>query len=79
MNDTELTQKIHAALESIRPFLMKDGGDIELVNIEENKVYVRLQGNCVACPMSFSTVKLGVENTIKHHVPEITEVINISD
>lgn len=71
-------ERILEALESIRPFLMKDGGDIELVKVEDNKVYVRLIGNCDGCPMSFSTMKLGVENTIKQNIPEITEVIDVT-
>lgn len=71
--------KVMEALESIRPFLKGDGGDIELVDVKENKVYVRLQGNCNGCPMSFSTMKLGVENTIKQFVPEIDEVVNVAD
>ncbi len=69
--------KVLEALESIRPFLKNDGGDIELVDVKENKVYVKLQGNCLGCPMSFSTMKLGVENTIKQFAPEITDVISV--
>lgn len=71
--------KVLDALESIRPFLNRDGGDIELVDVEQSKVFVKLQGNCNGCPMSFSTMKLGVENTIKQFAPEITEVINVGD
>ena len=82
MLNMEITQeqivtKVLDALESIRPFLNKDGGDIELVDIKYHKVYVKLQGNCNGCPMSFSTMKLGVENTIKQFAPEITEVISV--
>lgn len=77
MNNEQTVQKVNEALESIRPFLNKDGGDIELVNIENNKVFVKLQGNCNGCPMSFSTMKLGVENTIKQFAPEIEEVWNV--
>lgn len=69
--------KVMAALESIRPFLHRDGGDIELVDVKESVVYVKLVGNCNGCPMSFSTMKLGVENTIKQHAPEIREVIGV--
>ncbi len=71
--------KVLEALESIRPFLNNDGGDIELIDVEGTKVLVKLQGNCSGCPMSFSTMKLGVENTIKHFAPEITEVVSIED
>ena len=82
MLNMEITQeqivtKVLDALESIRPFLNKDGGDIELVDIKDHKVCVKLQGNCNGCPMSFSTMKLGVENTIKQFAPEITEVISV--
>ncbi|MDO5510685.1 MAG: NifU family protein [Weeksellaceae bacterium] len=78
MNKDNL-QKIESALEELRPFLRKDGGDIELVNVEGSTVYVRLLGNCVGCPVNQMTLRAGVETTIKQHVPEITEVINLSD
>jgi Fe-S cluster biogenesis protein NfuA len=70
--------KVMDALESIRPFLNKDGGDIELINVKDNIVSVKLKGNCNGCPMSFSTMKLGVENTIKQYAPEIIEVIEVA-
>ena len=73
----ETVTKVLEALESIRPFLNKDGGDIELIDVKDNIVYVKLQGNCNGCPMSFSTMKLGVENTIKQFAPEIVEVIEV--
>ena len=73
----EIVTKVMDALESIRPFLNKDGGDIELIDVKDNTVYVKLQGNCNGCPMSFSTMKLGVENTIKQFAPEIVEVIEV--
>ena len=73
----EIVTKVMDALESIRPFLNKAGGDIELIDVKDNIVYVKLQGNCNGCPMSFSTMKLGVENTIKQFAPEIVEVIEV--
>ena len=73
----ETVTKVMEALESIRPFLNRDGGDIELVDVEGEKVLVKLQGNCNGCPMSFSTMKLGVENTIKQYAPEIKEVVSV--
>lgn len=75
---TDLVTKVLNALESIRPFLNKDGGDIELVNVESNIVTVKLLGNCVQCSMSLSTMKLGVEKKIKEFAPEILEVISIA-
>ncbi len=69
--------RVMEALESIRPFLNKDGGDIELIDIKDNKVYVKLLGNCSGCSLSTSTMKLGVENMIKQHAPEIEEVFSV--
>lgn len=77
MTHEETVTKVLEALESIRPFLVNDGGDIELIDVKDQKVFVKLIGNCNGCPMSFSTMKLGVENTVKQFVPEITEVINV--
>lgn len=73
----ETVTKVLEALESIRPFLNRDGGDIELIDVEGDKVLVKLIGNCNGCPMSFSTMKLGVENTVKQFAPEITEVVSV--
>lgn len=73
----EVVTKVMEALDSIRPFLNNDGGDIELVDVVDNKVIVKLQGNCQGCPMSFSTMKLGVENTIKQFAPSIKEVVSV--
>lgn len=73
----ETVTKVLEALESIRPFLNRDGGDIELIDVEGDKVIVKLIGNCNGCPMSFSTMKLGVENTVKQFAPEISEVVSV--
>ena len=73
----ETITKVMDALESIRPFLNKDGGDIELVDVKDAVVYVRLVGNCNGCPMSFSTMTLGVENTVKQFAPEIIAVESV--
>lgn len=77
MTHEETVTKVLEALESIRPFLKNDGGDIELIEVKDQKVFVKLIGNCNGCPMSFSTMKLGVESTVKQFVPEITEVISV--
>lgn len=73
----ETVTRVLEALESIRPFLNKDGGDIELVDVKDTTVWVKLRGNCNGCPMSFSTMKLGVENTVKQFAPEITDVLAV--
>lgn len=78
MTSEELRKNVEIALDEIRPFLQSDGGDISLVSIENNKsVKVRLEGNCVGCSVNQMTLKSGVEMTIKKHVPQIEQVINI--
>ena len=72
-----LVEKINKAVEEIRPFLHSDGGDVEIVSVEESVVKVRLLGACQECNLSKMTLKTGIEETIKKHVPQITEVIAI--
>ena len=64
-------------LNKIKPFLNNDGGDVEFIKYENNKVYIKLLGACVDCPMSDDTVKDMIEYTLKFEIPEIEEVINI--
>jgi len=79
MNDTELKAAVEAGLEEIRPFLQRDGGDIELVSIDNGTdVKVRLLGTCVGCHVNQMTLKSGVELTVKKHAPQIKTVIDIS-
>lgn len=78
LNRTELEQKIEIALNSMRPFLQADGGDVELVDItEEMEVHLRLLGNCSSCSMSSMTMKAGIENGLKSAIPQITKVIAV--
>jgi len=79
MNSEEIKLNVEKALEEIRPFLNSDGGDITLISIEDNKIVnVRLEGACGDCNLSFSTMKAGVETTIKKYVPQIEQVVNIA-
>jgi Fe-S cluster biogenesis protein NfuA len=79
MTTEELTLNVEKALEEIRPFLNSDGGDIALVSIDDDKhVKVRLQGACTSCNLSISTMKAGVETTIKKYAPQIETVVNIA-
>jgi Fe-S cluster biogenesis protein NfuA len=76
-----IVQKVEDALEVIRPYLLADGGDVKILNInEEGIVNLELLGACGTCPMSAMTLKAGVEEAIKRAVPEITgvEAINIT-
>ena len=67
--------KVEIALQSIRPFLQRDGGDVELVEITpENVVRVRLTGACETCSMSAMTLKAGIQEAIKNAIPEISEI-----
>ncbi|MDP3732317.1 MAG: NifU family protein [Candidatus Omnitrophota bacterium] len=72
-----MREKIEKALENIRPSLQMDGGDIELVNIDDGIVKVRLTGACGGCPMSEITMTQGVEQAIKKAVPEVKKVIAV--
>lgn len=71
--------KVEEALKQVRPALQRDGGDIELVSVEENGVVkVRLKGACGACPMSTMTLKMGVEKYLKQQIPEVKEVVQVA-
>jgi Fe-S cluster biogenesis protein NfuA len=75
-----LTEQVEQALETIRPYLIADGGNVAIEEITaENVVRLRLLGNCGSCKMSFMTMKAGVEQAIMKAVPQITavEAINL--
>ena len=79
MTSEELRINVEKALEEIRPFLQSDGGDISLINIQDDKlVTVQLEGACISCSVNQMTLKSGVEMTIKKYAPQIEEVVNIS-
>lgn len=74
----DLTQRVEQALETIRPYLIADGGNVAIEEITpEYVVKLRLLGNCGSCKMSFMTMKAGIEQAIKKDVPEITSVVAI--
>ena len=72
-----MREKVEAALEEIRPTLRADGGDVELVDVKDGVVTVRLTGACGSCPMSTMTLRMGVERVIRKDVPEIKELIAV--
>ena len=72
MSDTK--KLVEQALEKIRPLLQRDGGDIELVEVSDGVVKVRLTGACKGCPMSQMTLKQGVEKLLLKEVPGLKEV-----
>ncbi len=68
-------EKVEKALEKIRPSLMADGGNVELVEVKEGVVKLKLTGACGGCPMSQLTLKMGIERFLKKEIPEIKEVV----
>ena len=70
-------EKIQAVINEIRPLLQADGGDIELVGVEDGVVKVRLRGACAGCPGAQMTLKMAVERRIKSKVPEIQRVESV--
>lgn len=75
----ELEQKIEIALNSMRPFLQADGGDVELVEVTPDmEVRLRLTGNCSSCNMSHMTMRAGIENGLKNAIPQIRNVVAVN-
>jgi Fe-S cluster biogenesis protein NfuA len=69
-----LKERVEEVLERVRVGLRKEGGDIELVDVRDGTVYVKLKGACGTCPMSTLTMKNWVESSIKKEIPEVTSV-----
>ncbi|KZD04213.1 NifU family protein [Oceanibaculum pacificum] len=73
--DSEIVQTIKELLDTrVRPAVAQDGGDITFHGFEEGVVYLHLQGACAGCPSSTATLKMGIENLLKHYIPEVSEV-----
>lgn len=74
-----LKLKVEEALDHIRPYLRKDGGDVEVLEIDErNNLSLKYLGACESCKMNFFTLKTGIEETIREQVPEINEIMAIN-
>jgi Fe-S cluster biogenesis protein NfuA len=72
-----MKEKVEKSLDKIRPALMADGGNVELVEIKDDVVKVKLTGACGGCPMSQMTLKMGIERHLKNEIPEIKEVVAV--
>jgi len=74
--DNALKDKVEAALNKVRPSLVADGGNVELVDIKDGVVKVKLVGHCAGCPMSQMTLKNGIERMLKAEIPEVKQVVS---
>lgn len=74
MSLTLNTVNVENVLDELRPYLMSDGGNVELVEIEGPIVRLRLQGACGSCPSSAMTLRMGIERKLKEEIPEIAEI-----
>jgi Fe-S cluster biogenesis protein NfuA len=70
-------EKVEEVIGKLRPFLQRDGGDIQLVDVADGIVKVKLTGACGSCPMSMMTLKMGVESALKKEIPEVKEVVSV--
>lgn len=75
----DFLERIDTALDSIRPHLAADGGNIEVVDLtDEMKVHIKWMGNCEGCSMSAMTMRAGIEETLKSKIPEVTGVVALN-
>ena len=72
-----MKEKVQEVIDRIRPMLQADGGDVELVDMEDGVVKVRLKGACLGCPMSQMTLKNGIEKVLKEEVTEVVSVESV--
>jgi Fe-S cluster biogenesis protein NfuA len=68
---------VERVLDELRPYLMADGGNVEIVEIDGPVVKVRLQGACGSCPSSTMTLKMGIERKLREAIPEVSEVVQV--
>ena len=79
-DEGEIVRQIREILDTrVRPAVAQDGGDITFVRFEDGIVHLKMQGACAGCPSSTATLKMGVENLLKHYVPEVIAVVPVSD
>jgi Fe-S cluster biogenesis protein NfuA len=72
-------EEVTRALRTLRPAMQADGGDVELVSIENGVVLIRLRGACLACPSAGLTMRLGIERTLKECLPWVVDVVRVSE
>ena len=72
-----MREKVEQSLARVRPALQADGGDVELVDVKDGVVTLRLTGACGGCPMAAMTLRDGIERVLREEVPEVKEVVSI--
>lgn len=72
-----MREKVEEVLNKIRPALKADGGDVELVDVKDGIVSVKLTGHCAGCPMSTMTLKNGIERLLKEEISDVKEVVSV--
>jgi len=72
-----MREKVEESLARVRPALQADGGDVELVDVKDGVVMVRLTGACGGCPMATMTLKNGIERILREDIPDIKEVVSV--
>ena len=72
-----MKEKVEAALAKVRPALQADGGDVELIDVNEGVVSLKLKGACAGCPMATMTLRQGIERVLREQIPEIKEVVAV--
>lgn len=71
-------ENVETVLDELRPYLMADGGNVEIVELDGPVVRLRLQGACGSCPSSTMTLKMGIERRLREKIPEISEVVSVA-
>lgn len=75
MDNAQQITQIQSILQELRPLILNDGGDIQFVSFHEGIVKVKLHGACINCPMSFYTLKMGIEDRLKAAIPDVLHVV----
>ena len=72
-----MQEKVEEVLDKIRPLLVRDGGNVELVGVDDGTVKVKLTGACAGCAMATMTLKMGIEKILQQEIPEVKEVVSV--
>jgi Fe-S cluster biogenesis protein NfuA len=75
--ENTMLDRVNTVLETIRPMLIADGGNVDLVSVEDGIVKLKLKGACGSCPMSQMTLRMGIERELKRQIPEVTQVLAV--